>query len=296
MALPALAPAAVRRPAGTIIDTHIHLFAPNSGFPYHKNGTYNAPAFTLEQYLPFVKEARLDHTIVVHPEPYQDDHRYLEYCFAHEPAPGYFKGTCLFDPVDPATPGRMRELAARHPGRIVALRIHEMAKPGAPPTRGGAITGRDMRDPAMKITWGAARDLGLAIQMHFLPYYAPQIGELAGQFTDLPVILDHLGRAGQGPPEPFEGILKLGKLPRAYMKFSGLGYSSKQGYPFRDAQPTVRRLYDAFGPDRMIWGGVGHDRKQFEQAVEVFESMFAFTSEAERAKIRGTNAARLFGF
>ena len=26
-------------------------------------------------------EARLNHTVLVHPEPYQDDHRYIEYCF-----------------------------------------------------------------------------------------------------------------------------------------------------------------------------------------------------------------------
>ena len=34
-----------------------------------------------------------------------------------------------------------------------------------------------MRDPAMKVTWRKTQALGLAIQMHFLPYYAPQIGE-----------------------------------------------------------------------------------------------------------------------
>ncbi|MSV29909.1 MAG: hypothetical protein EXQ52_14365, partial [Bryobacterales bacterium] len=128
LATPAIAAAAVHRPPGALIDTHVHLFDPGR-FPYHKNGTYNAPAFTLEQYLPFVKEARIDHTVIVHPEPYQDDHRYLEYCFSHEPSPGYFKGTCLFDPIHPDTPSRMQALAARHPGRIVALRIHEMAKP-----------------------------------------------------------------------------------------------------------------------------------------------------------------------
>ena len=46
-----------------------------------------------------VEPAGLAHSIIVHPEPYQDDHRYLEYCFAHEPRQGYFRGTCLFDPL-----------------------------------------------------------------------------------------------------------------------------------------------------------------------------------------------------
>ena len=78
-----------------LIDTHVHLFL--RGFPYHANAGYRPPAQTLGSYLAFAEAAHLDHVVVVHPEPYQDDHRYLEYCFAHEPSPGFFKGTCLFD-------------------------------------------------------------------------------------------------------------------------------------------------------------------------------------------------------
>src|SRR5437870_2662715 len=79
------------RPKGVLVDTHVHLFDPEK-FPYHPQATYKPPAEPLEAYLKVVKEAGIDHTIVVHPEPYQDDHRYLEYCFEHEPSRGFFKG------------------------------------------------------------------------------------------------------------------------------------------------------------------------------------------------------------
>jgi L-fuconolactonase len=110
------------------------------------------------------------------------------------------------------------------------------------------------------------------------------------------VILDHLARAGQGLPAEYDEVLKLAKLPRVHMKFSGVRYSSKQGHPYADARPLVRRTFDAFGPDRMIWGGLGHSMEDFEKAVEVFEGMFAFAAESDRAKIRGLNAAKLFKF
>lgn len=284
------------RPAGPLVETHIHLFARDRDrFPIHANAPYDPQPSPLEDYVKFVAEAGIDHTVIVHPEPYQDDHRYLEYCFANEPSPGFFKGTCLFDPIAPATRARMAELVAKHPGRIVALRIHQMLTPGEPPTTSGAITGRDMRSPAMRETWRHAQELGLAIQMHFLPYYASQIGELAGQFPDLPVILDHLGRAGQGTPEQFNDILALAKFPKVYIKYSGVGYSSNQPYPHADAAPVVRRAYDAFGPERMLWGGLGANAQAFEQATRLFDQMFAFASEADRARIRGGNAIRLFG-
>src|SRR4051794_32447619 len=115
VAAAALPLSAVTRPAGTLVDSHVHLFDPKQ-FPYAPNGTYTPAAQRLEEYVKFVRAARLDHTIIVHPEPYQDDHRYLEYCFAHEPKPGYFKGTCLFDPTAPDTPARMEALVKKHPG------------------------------------------------------------------------------------------------------------------------------------------------------------------------------------
>lgn len=286
----------VPRPPGKLIDTHIHLYAPDKGFPYHPNDPFNSPSFPLEKYLPFVKQARIDHTVIVHPEPYQDDHRYLEYCFAHEPSPGFFKGTCLFDPLAPATPDRLETLVRKHRGRIVALRVHEVAKPGEPPRRDGPIKNRDMSDLAMKRTWAKASALGIAIQMHFLPHFAPQIGTLAAVFPDMPVLLDHLGRAGQGRPGDFEAVLALAKLPKTYIKFSGWRHSSKQDHPYRDIQPIVRRSFDAFGPDRMLWGGLGKTMDEHQKAIEVFDLLFAFASESDRAKIRGLNAAKLFKF
>lgn len=283
------------RPSGTLVDTHVHLFAGDpKQFPYAPNAPYTPPAQPLETYLRFVANAKIDHTVIVHPEPYQDDHRYLEYCFAHEPSPGFFKGTCLFDPGAANTPPRMDALVRKHPGRIVALRIHEMHKPGTPSLNTGPIKDRDVRDPAMKVTWRKAQALGLGIQMHFLPYYAPLIGELAAQFQDMPVILDHLARGGKGTPAEFEGVLRLAKYPRVYMKYSGVEYSSKQSYPYADAKPLVRRAFDAFGPDRLIWGGLGHNIEEFDKQVRLFDSMFDFASEPDRAKIRGLNAIKLF--
>ena len=77
-----------------LVDTHIHLFEPER-FPYHPAATYKPPAQALAPFLDFVKQAGIDHVILVHPEPYQDDHRYLSYCFENEKPRGLFKGTCF---------------------------------------------------------------------------------------------------------------------------------------------------------------------------------------------------------
>jgi predicted TIM-barrel fold metal-dependent hydrolase len=141
-----------------------------------------------------------------------------------------------------------------------------------------------------------AHDLELGIQMHFIPLHALEIAALAKEFSKTPFILDHLARAGQGTPEQYNNVLAMAKLGNVYMKYSGVNYSSKEKPPYRDAKPLVRRTFDAFGPDHMIWGGLGHNMTEFREAQQTFESMFDFASDQDRAKIRGVTAAKLFGW
>ena len=133
-AVAAAAPLQKRPAKGYLVDS-THLFSDDQqDFPYHQNATYRPPSKTVEAYSKFAREAGIDHTVIIHSEVYQDDHRYLHYCFEHEPSPGFFKATCLFDPIDPKTPDRIGQLVRSVPGRIVGIRIHEFHRPGTPPT------------------------------------------------------------------------------------------------------------------------------------------------------------------
>lgn len=293
-----MAPVAAFAAAGTgdvLVETHVHLFDPRR-FPYYPNAPYRPPAQTLEDYGRFAAEAGIDHAVIVHPEPYQDDHSYREDCFRNEPSRGFFKGTCLFDPVAAETPTRMEALVKKLPGRIVALRIHVNRDPKAPPSVAGAIRDRDLRAPATRDTWRAAARLGLAVQMHFVPPHAPQIRALASEFRDVAVILDHLGKPGLGRAQEYREVLRLSELPRVVMKYSAARDSSKQDYPHRDVKPFVRRAWEAFGAGRMIWGVLGMNLAEFRKQKAMLEEMFDYASEEDRRKIRGLNALRLFGF
>lgn len=281
------ASAAPVRAAATIaptVESHVHLFDPDR-FPYAPDAPYKPAAYRLEEHLRLVEGAGLAHSIIVHPEPYQDDHRYVEYCLAHEPRPGYFKATCMFDPLKTDTPSRIRELADRWPKRIVALRIHEMSMT---PESTGPIRNRDMNDPRMAACWRAVASIGMAVQMHFIPGQAPAIRRLAAQFSDTTVILDHMGRPGQGTAAEYDEVLKLAALPRVILKYSGWEYYKG------DLAVLSRRLYDTFGPDRMIWGMVGATLPEYQKQSVRFDELLAFVSERDRTKIRGGNAQRLF--
>lgn len=324
------------RPEGVLVNTHVHMFSDDPvRFPYSKL-SYKPKSVPVGEYVKFALEAQIDNTVLVQPEPYQDDHRYIEYCFTQEPFKFFFKGTCLFDPIDPATPKRLQNLVQRNPGRFVALRIHELHPPGTPSTTSGVIRDRDLQAPQMMVTWRAVHELGLGILVQLIPHYANQIGELAAKFPNMPVYLDHLARPGQGTPEEYEEVLKLADLPNLYMKYTTTGVQSaataairqanslppigeqpegtesgtrqpgatrgtgprgpRAAYPFLSAKPLVKKIYNAFGADRIMWGELGTNVPSFEEAASLLDIMFDFAPETERRKIRGLTAQRVFAF
>jgi L-fuconolactonase len=115
---------------------------------------------------------------------------------------------------------------------------------------------------------------------------------LAEEFPEMPVQMDHFGLPTYGDQTQYEEVIRLAKLPRVYLRVEGLAKPAWYG----DPRQFARRAYDAFGPDRLIWGGYGGNVQRFETTLALIDELFGFASEAERVKIRGLNAMKLFGF
>jgi predicted TIM-barrel fold metal-dependent hydrolase len=140
----------------------------------------------------------------------------------------------------------------------------------------------------MLACWQAVASLGMAVQMHFIPGQAPNIRAVAARFPDTTVILDHMGRPGQGTEKEYEEVLRLAELPRVVLKYSN--WAEYKG----DLGRLTRRLYDTFGGERIVWGTLGNTLADYRKQAARFEELLAFASGADRARIRGGNAQRLF--
>jgi len=226
-------------------------------------------------------KAGVDYAVVVHPEPYQDDHRYLEYCL--KVGQGRLKGSCLFFADRPGSVQKMPGLVKR--AGIVTARIHAYASGRMPP----------FGKPELRALWKQASDLGLAIQLHFEPRFAYPFEALIREFSTTPVIIDHLGRPMQGTREEHAVIVDWAKYPNTVMKLSSLPI--QRNYPHRDARPVIRQLVDAWGPDRLIYGGgfgASATGESYRAYREKLRSHLEHLSDAEQAKVLGGNAAKLF--
>jgi predicted TIM-barrel fold metal-dependent hydrolase len=142
-----------------------------------------------------------------------------------------------------------------------------------------------------------ASDLGLAVQLHFEPRYAPGFQPLIEEFRNTPVIIDHLGRPFQGTPEEHAVVIDWARFKNTVMKLSSIPSTST--YPHREVGPVIRHLAEVYGPDRMIYGGgfnADATPHSYRAARERARKTIAHLSAVDQAKVLGGTAAKLFGF
>lgn len=148
--------------------------------------------------------------------------------------------------------------------------------------------------------WRKARELRTVVSILARPEHVPAIGLQARQYPEVPVIVDHLAHpdvAAGVRAAPFQSLLGLASCPNVFLKPTGFYYYSKRGYPYDDCGELFRAAYDRFGPDRLIWGSdFPHVllRGGYGRHARLFEERFPFVGPAEREKIQGGNAERLY--
>ena len=121
------------------------------------------------------------------------------------------------------------------------------------------------------------------------------------------IIIDHVSQIDLGQPDPepdMKNLLAMARYPNVWVKVSELTSVSKSGkYPFTDAYPYVKRVYDAFGPDRLLFGTgypgsarAHYKRPTLGKEIDLIRNEVPFFTEEDKTKILGLNAAYLWGF
>ena len=113
----------------------------------------------------------------------------------------------------------------------------------------------------------------------------------------LDVCIDHMADCPIDQPDELKKLLALAKYKRVYVKLSHLWSLSKEAYPNRDTHDQVRRLYDAFGPERLMWGSdwpVVEKYCGYGRALALYRDEIKFFNDADRRAILGETALRLW--
>jgi predicted TIM-barrel fold metal-dependent hydrolase len=112
-------------------------------------------------------------------------------------------------------------------------------------------------DGTMDWLWPAAERAGVPIAL-LAADFLPVVGQVAERHPGLKLIIDHLGRPHRTKDEAAWGnlseLLALAKYPNVAVKATGAPSYSSEPYPYRNIHSHLRRLHDAFGPERLFWG------------------------------------------
>ena len=130
-----------------------------------------------------------------------------------------------------------------------------------------------------------------------------QAGQLAARNPGTQLVIDHLGLQQPfeppAPAQPFADlprVLALAAHPNVAIKISGACTLSHEPFPYRDIWDPLRRIFDAFGLDRCLWG-TDWTRAvallTYAQGVDAFRVTDRL-SESERTTLMGGALQRIY--
>ena len=143
--------------------------------------------------------------------------------------------------------------------------------------------------------WDAAERYDVPV-MAFAPNTVPKLGEIAERHPGLRMIVDHMGLSstlrGKSLEPAVANVIKLARLKNVAVKVSALPCYVDEPYPFPTLHPVVRRVVDAFGPQRCFWGtDLSHLPCPYKQVVTLFTEEMKSLSSTELEWIMGRGLA-----
>jgi L-fuconolactonase len=148
----------------------------------------------------------------------------------------------------------------------------------------------------------ALSDLDLTYDLLVFPRQLSAAIELVRKFPEQPFVLDHLAKPPikGGVLSPWrEQLRELAKLPNVSCKVSGMVTEADwQNWQANDFKPYLEVVFDAFGPDRLMFGSdwpVCLLAGSYDRVFGLVENYAVQFGANAQAKLFGENAARFYG-
>lgn len=297
--LAVLAAAPLAAPRSLVVDTHMHVWTNDVArfpfaHPYDSNFKPPPVAGTVEMLLEEMNANAIDYTVLVQVIYYGWDNAYVAHCVKRHPQ--RFRAQGLIDPTDPQVASKLEYWMREH--RLTGMRFSPIY-----------YQGRDewLNSDSHHGLWKKAEELKAIFNFFIAANQLAKLESMLAKHSGVKVVIDHLARVdltGSDPAREVAQLTRLARYPNVSVKVSELSIvSPSKKYPYADTYSWVKRVYDAFGPDRLLWGTgfPGATRAQagrpsLEEELALVRREISFFSASDRAKILGQNAARLWRF
>jgi L-fuconolactonase len=273
-----------------ILDAQVHAYERNRPERPWVGTLYGPEEVTGDQMAAAMDAVGVNGAILVSPfSMYRYDASYaLEVYAAH---PDRFRLVKPVDPTDPGVIDTVAEWAATKGTVGIRVFLRDEASP-------------DPADPGINRVLAAAATHSLPVNLACRGRIE-QAGGLAARNPNTRLVVDHLGLAQpHEPPPPAEPWADLPKLlalaahDNVAVKISGACTLSHEKFPYSDIWDPLRRIFDAFGFDRCMWGtdwtrAVG--MLTYKEGVDAF-LVTDRLSETERTALMGRTLQQVYNW
>jgi len=227
----------------------------------------------------------VEKTVLVQVIYYRWDNSYTAHVLKTHP--GRFMGVCRVNPEDPAAPDHLSYWTEEHG-------FHGVRLSPATDASGDWFTG-----PLMDPLFRQAEELGVPMLILTTPSRLPDLAALLERHPGLDVVIDHMADCVPNHPGDVQRLLSMARYPRVYVKISHTWSISSQAYPWRDTHALVKRVYEAFGPQRLMWATdwpVCLRKATYAQTLSVVRDEMGFFSPEDLEWVLGKTALKLWTF
>jgi len=273
-----------------LIDSHVHVWTSDrENYPL-------SPDFTDKDVVPEIFDPAIllaeqagtgvTRTVLIQMSFYQFDNSYMLDVIKADPE--RFRGVAIVDDATPGVGERMKALAGNG---VRGFRLYAFPDKTATWKTSAGI--QEM--------WKVGGEEGLAICCLTDPESLPVIREMCKKYPDTPVVIDHFARIGvKGTVDPGELglLLALAEFKNTYVKTSAFYALGLKKPPYTDLAPMMRRVRDAFGSKRLMWGSDCPYQVQgehtYKASVELVQEGLDFLTAEEKSDIMKGTAEKFF--
>ena len=268
------------------IDAHVHVWTDDlDAYPLaeaYTKSDMQPETFYPEDILRHALPSGVNRVVLIQMSYYGFDNSYM--LDVMEKQPDVFSGIAIIDWNGAHPDEDMRRLADRG---VRGFRVYVKDE--------HALNGRGIEQ-----MFAAGARYNLAICPLIDPVGLQSLDRRCSQFPDTPVIIDHLGRIGAAQPVKdahINSLCAMAKHANVMVKISAFYALGRKTPPYVDLVPLIRRVYDAFGPERLMWASdcpfqvVDHT---YEDSIGLIRDRLDFLSAEDKELILRKTAEDFF--
>ena len=155
----------------------------------------------------------------------------------------------------------------------------------------------------MQLMWKTAAETRQSMCCLIGPDNIAELDAMCVKYPETPVVVDHFARigvSGQVVESDLKSLCKLSAHKTVKVKISAYYALGKKSPPHHDLVPMIKRLFEAFGSDRLMWASDSPyqiiEPNNYSASIRLIRDHIDFVTPDERLNLLQKTAASTFFF